>query len=63
MSRVDVCDSVRRARSVALLATILVITAVAIFAQVDYAFDRIWNLGVERTETWGQWLARVVLER
>ena len=41
----------------------LVITAVAIFVQVDYAFDRIWNLGVVREESWPQWFGRHVLSR
>jgi membrane protein len=41
----------------------LIVTAVAIFAQVDYAFDRIWNLGVQRQESWRQWLVRHVFAR
>ena len=35
----------------------------AIFVQVDYAFDRIWHLGVERQETWWQWIGRHVVSR
>jgi membrane protein len=42
---------------------VLVITAIAIFAQVDYAFDRVWNLGVQRQESWLQWIGRHVLAR
>jgi membrane protein len=42
---------------------VLVITAVAIFVQVDYAFDRIWHLGVDRKETWPQWFGRHVISR
>jgi membrane protein len=41
----------------------LLVTAIAIFVQIDYAFDRIWNLGVERQETWLQWFGRHVLAR
>ncbi|HYO26226.1 MAG TPA: YihY/virulence factor BrkB family protein [Lacipirellulaceae bacterium] len=47
--------------SVGLIA--LVITAIAIFVQVDYAFDRIWHLGVVRQESWSQWFGRHVLSR
>ena len=42
---------------------VLVITAVAIFVQVDYAFDRIWHVGAERRENWLQWLGRHVFAR
>jgi membrane protein len=42
---------------------VLIITAVAIFVQVDYAFDRIWHLGTTRQETWGQWFGRHVFSR
>ena len=42
---------------------VLLVTSVAIFAQIDYAFDRIWHLGVERKETWLQWLGRRVVAR
>jgi membrane protein len=41
----------------------LVITAVAIFVQIDYAFDRIWNLGTVRQESWLQWVGRHVIAR
>ncbi len=42
---------------------VLVITAVAIFVQLDYAFDRVWHLGVQRQETWLQWFGRHVISR
>jgi membrane protein len=42
---------------------VLVITAVAIFVQIDYAFDRIWHMGVDRRESWLQWFGRHVLAR
>jgi membrane protein len=41
----------------------LVIAAIALFAQIDYAFDRIWNLGVVRHESWLQWIKRHVVAR
>ena len=41
----------------------LIITAVAIFVQVDYAFDRIWRLGTVHEETWTQWFGRHVIAR
>lgn len=41
----------------------LVITSIAIFVQIDYAFDRIWHLGVIRIETWPQWFGRHVISR
>jgi membrane protein len=41
----------------------LVVTSVAIFVQVDYAFDRIWHLGTVRQETWLQWGMRHVVAR
>lgn len=44
-------------------AVALVITSVAIFVQIDYAFDRIWNLGTVRQESWLQWIGRHVIAR
>jgi membrane protein len=41
----------------------LVVTSIAIFVQVDYAFDRIWHLGTVRQETWLQWGMRHVVAR
>ncbi len=42
---------------------VLVITSIAIFVQLDYAFDRIWHLDVVRKETWPQWFGRHVIAR
>ncbi len=42
---------------------VLVATAVAIFAQVDYAFDRIWRIDGAPTKTWLQWGLRLVITR
>jgi membrane protein len=42
---------------------VLVITAIAIFAQVDYAFERIWDLAQRPDEGWLQWIGRHVLYR
>lgn len=41
----------------------LIITSIAIFVQIDYAFDRIWNLGTVRQESWAQWIGRHVIAR
>ncbi|HMO83312.1 MAG TPA: YihY/virulence factor BrkB family protein, partial [Lacipirellulaceae bacterium] len=41
----------------------LVVTAIAIFVQIDYAFDRIWHLGTVRQETWLGWFTRNVVAR
>jgi membrane protein len=42
---------------------VLLATAVAIFAQVDYAFDRIWRIDGAPAETWLQWGLRLVITR
>jgi membrane protein len=42
---------------------VLVITAIAIFAQVDYAFERIWERAQRRDERWVHWIGRHVLYR
>lgn len=42
---------------------VLVITAIAIFAQVDYAFERIWDRAQRPDEGWLQWIGRHVLYR
>jgi membrane protein len=42
---------------------VLAITALAIFTQVDYAFDRIWHLGAQRQESWSQWIVRHIVVR
>jgi membrane protein len=44
-------------------AVALLITSIAIFVQIDYAFDRIWHLGTVRQESWGQWIGRHVIAR
>jgi len=41
----------------------LVVTSIAFFVQLDYAFDRIWHLGSVRQETWPQWFMRHVVAR
>lgn len=41
----------------------LLVAAIAIFAHVDYAFDRIWNLARRPTETWWVWIARRLIRR
>ena len=42
---------------------ILLISAVAIFAQVDAAFDRIWNVKPGPDEGWVTWLGRRLFKR
>ncbi len=42
---------------------VLVISAIAIFAQLDAAFDRIWRLPPDPHSTWMQWLERLVFQR
>jgi membrane protein len=68
----DLADQIRRAyeateatayQNGTIGAVLLVITAVAIFVQIDYAFDRIWHLGTVRQETWPQWFKRHVIAR
>ena len=54
-------NNAQRGGTIGLVA--LIITAVAIFLQIDYAFDRIWNLGKVRKETWTQWFLRHVVAR
>jgi membrane protein len=41
----------------------LVISAIAIFAQLDAAFDRIWRLPVDPHATWLDWVERLVFQR
>jgi len=41
----------------------LVVAAIAIFAHLDYAFDRIWNFARPRHETWRTWIARRLIRR
>jgi membrane protein len=42
---------------------VLVISAVAIFAQVDSAFDRIWTVPTDPHQSWGEWIGRLLLAR
>lgn len=44
-------------------ACMLVIAAIAIFAHLDYAFDRIWNFARPRHETWWTWIGRRLIRR
>ena len=41
----------------------LVISAIAIFAQLDAAFDRIWRLPADPHATWLDWVERLVFQR
>jgi membrane protein len=41
----------------------LVASAIAIFAQLDTAFDRIWRLPVDPHATWRNWVERLVFQR
>lgn len=42
---------------------VLVVSAIAIFAQLDAAFDRIWRLPTDPHVTWMQWFKRLVFLR
>jgi membrane protein len=42
---------------------VLVISAIAIFAQLDAAFDRIWRLPADPHATWLDWVERLVFQR
>lgn len=42
---------------------VLLISAIAIFAQLDAAFDRIWRLPSDPHETWVHWTARLLIVR
>ena len=41
----------------------LLVTAVAIFSQVDHAFNRIWQIPDEREKGWLEWLGRLAFRR
>lgn len=41
----------------------LLISAIATFAQLDAAFDRIWRLPANPHASWGEWVARLVYQR
>jgi membrane protein len=42
---------------------VLVVSAIAIFAQLDAAFDRVWQLPPDPHATWPQWIQRLVFMR
>ena len=42
---------------------VLLISAVATFAQLDAAFDRIWRVPIDPHETWMHWLIRLLVKR
>ena len=42
---------------------VLVVSAIAIFAQLDAAFDRIWRVPVDPHATWMDWIERLVFQR
>jgi membrane protein len=42
---------------------LLVITAIAIFAQFDYALDRIWEVKSQRKTGWFRWLGHLLFRR
>ena len=42
---------------------VLLVTAIAIFTQVDHAFNRIWRLAEVEDEGWQAWLTRLVFRR
>jgi membrane protein len=42
---------------------VLLVTAIAIFAQVDHAFNRIWRLPDDMEESWLNWLGRLAFQR
>ena len=42
---------------------VLLISAIATFAQLDAAFDRIWRQPMNPHETWLQWIVRLLVKR
>lgn len=42
---------------------VLIISAIAIFAQIDAAFDRIWRIPSNPHESWLRWTGRLVMKR
>jgi membrane protein len=42
---------------------VLLISAIAIFAQLDAAFDRVWRLPHDPHETWPHWIGRLLFVR
>jgi membrane protein len=41
----------------------LLVTAIAIFTQIDYAFDRIWGLSAPVNQGWLRWVGRLLFQR
>jgi membrane protein len=42
---------------------VLLISAIATFAQLDHAFDRIWHTPGDPHESWLRWIARLLIKR
>jgi membrane protein len=42
---------------------VLLVTAIAIFTQVDHAFNRIWRLPDDHVESWLTWVGRLAFQR
>jgi membrane protein len=42
---------------------VLLISAIATFAQLDHAFDRIWHTPTDPHESWLRWIARLLIKR
>ena len=42
---------------------VLLVTAIAIFTQVDHAFNRIWRLPDDHEESWLTWVGRLAFQR
>jgi membrane protein len=42
---------------------VLLVTAIAIFTQVDHAFNRIWRLPDDHVDGWKAWLGRLAFQR
>jgi membrane protein len=42
---------------------VLIVSAIAIFAQLDSAFDRIWKLPADPHATWLDWMGKLVFQR
>jgi membrane protein len=42
---------------------VLLITAIAVFTQIDHAFNRIWRLPDDHEESWLTWVGRLAFQR
>lgn len=51
------------AASGAIGAVVLLVTSLAIFMQIDYAFDRLWEVGARRNRSWWRRIAQVIFVR